>query len=174
MPQWLARACRREDLHEWLDMDLTAEVAAIAVAALTVRARFKDDLAQVTARANEGSEMVDTRCGPIEVQQAGAGSPLLVIHGSGGGHDQGMAWARPPVQQRLRVIAPSRFGYLRTPRPTDDPPQAQADAHACLLNTLGISRAAVMGVSAGGPSALQTAIRHPERGSVLVLVVPIA
>ena len=76
------------------------------MAALAVRARFKDDLAQATAGANEGSEMVDTRCGPIEVQQAGAGSPLLVIHGSGGGHDQGMAWARPPVQQGLRVIAP--------------------------------------------------------------------
>ena len=144
------------------------------MAALAVRARFKDDLTQATARANEGSEMVDTRCGPIEVQQAGAGSPLLVIHGSGGGHDQGMAWARPLVQQGLRVIAPSRFGYLRTPRPADASPQAQADAHACLLDALGITRAAVMGVSAGGPSALQTAIRHPARVSALVLVVPIA
>lgn len=31
-----------------------------------------------------------------------------------------------------------------------------------------------MGVSAGGPSAMQTAIRHPGRVSALVLVVPIA
>jgi pimeloyl-ACP methyl ester carboxylesterase len=31
-----------------------------------------------------------------------------------------------------------------------------------------------MGVSAGGPSAMQTAIRHPDRVSALVLVVPIA
>ncbi len=31
-----------------------------------------------------------------------------------------------------------------------------------------------MGVSAGAPSALQTAIRHPQRVSALVLVVPIA
>ena len=31
-----------------------------------------------------------------------------------------------------------------------------------------------MGVSAGAPSALQTAIRHPDRVSALVLVVPIA
>lgn len=31
-----------------------------------------------------------------------------------------------------------------------------------------------MGVSAGGPSVMQTAIRHPERVNALVLVVPIA
>ena len=114
-----------------------------------------------------------TRCGPIEVQQAGQGIPLLVVHGSGGGHDQGMAWARPLVQQGVRVIAMSRFGYLRTPRPADASPEAQADAHVCLLDALGITRAAVMGVSAGAPSALQAAIRHPGRVGALVLVVPI-
>jgi pimeloyl-ACP methyl ester carboxylesterase len=117
--------------------------------------------------------MVDTRCGPIEVQQAGEGMPMLMIHGSGGGHDQGMAWARPLAQHGVRVIAMSRFGYLRTPRPADASPEAQADAHVCLLDAMGIARAAVMGVSAGGPSALQTAIRHPDRVSALILVVPI-
>jgi pimeloyl-ACP methyl ester carboxylesterase len=117
---------------------------------------------------------VPTRCGPIEVQQAGDGIPLLMIHGAGGGHDQGMAWARPLARQGVRVIAMSRFGYLRTPRPADASPEAQADAHICLLGALGIARAAVMGVSAGGPSAMQTAIRHPDRVSALVLVVPIA
>jgi pimeloyl-ACP methyl ester carboxylesterase len=74
----------------------------------------------------------------------------------------------------VRVIAMSRFGYLRTPRPADASPEAQADAHICLLDALGIAKAAVMGVSAGGPSAMQAAIRHPERVSALVLVVPIA
>jgi 2-hydroxy-6-oxonona-2,4-dienedioate hydrolase len=126
------------------------------------------------ARAAQGSVIIETRCGPIEVQQAGDGIPLLMIHGSGGGHDQGLAWARPLVQQGVRAIAMSRFGYLRTPRPADTSPEAQADAHVCLLDALGIARAAVMGVSAGGPSAMQTAIRHPDRVSALVLVVPIA
>ena len=151
---------------------ISAALAAVA-AAFVVRARFAEDLARAEARAAQGSELLATRCGPIEVQQAGAGTPLLMIHGSGGGHDQGMAWARPLVQQGVRVIAMSRFGYLRTPRPADASPEAQADAHACLLDVLGIDRAAVMGVSAGGPSALQMAIRHPQRVSALVLVVPI-
>ncbi len=153
---------------------LAVMAAAILVAALVIRARFERDLAIAAERAAQGSELIATRCGPIEVQQAGTGIPLLMIHGSGGGHDQGMAWARPLVQQGVRVIAMSRFGYLRTPRPADASPEAQADAHVCLLDALGIGKAAVMGVSAGGPSAMQTAIRHPDRVSALVLVVPIA
>ncbi len=151
-----------------------AIIAGALVAAFAVHARFKSDLALASARAAQGSTLIDTRCGPIEVQQAGTGTPLLMIHGSGGGHDQGMAWARPLAQQGVRVIAMSRFGYLRTPRPADASPEAQADAHICLLDALGITKAAVMGVSAGGPSAMQTAIRHPDRVSALVLVVPIA
>jgi pimeloyl-ACP methyl ester carboxylesterase len=130
-------------------------------------------MAVAQERAAQGSVLVRTPCGAIEYQEAGSGMPLLVIHGSGGGHDQGMNWARPLTQRGVRVIAMSRFGYLRTPRPTDASPQAQADAHICLMDALDIRKAAVMGVSAGGPSAMQTAIRHPARVGALVLVVPI-
>jgi 2-hydroxy-6-oxonona-2,4-dienedioate hydrolase len=152
---------------------IVATVAGV-VATLVVRARFEHDLAVASARAAQGSVVVVTRCGPIEYQDAGQGTPLLMIHGSGGGHDQGMAWARPLTADGIRVIAMSRFGYLRTPRPADASPEAQADAHVCLLDALGIGKAAIVGVSAGGPSALQAAIRHPERVAALVLVVPIA
>jgi 2-hydroxy-6-oxonona-2,4-dienedioate hydrolase len=148
--------------------------AALAIAAWRIHLRFESDLALATARATQGSRVIDTPCGAIEVQQAGQGTPLLIIHGSGGGHDQGMAWAEPLSRQGVQVIAMSRFGYLRTVRPADASPEKQADAHVCLLDGLGIAKAAVMGVSAGGPSAMQTAIRHPDRVSALVLVVPIA
>ena len=144
------------------------------VATLLIRTRFERDLAVATARAAQGSVVVATRCGPIEYQEAGQGMPLLMIHGSGGGQDQGLAWAKPLTAAGVRVIAMSRFGYLRTPRPADASPEAQADAHVCLLDTLGIAKATIVGVSAGGPSALQTAIRHPDRVSALALVVPIA
>jgi 2-hydroxy-6-oxonona-2,4-dienedioate hydrolase len=120
------------------------------------------------------SVLVGTRCGPIEYQEAGAGVPLLTVHGSGGGHDQGMAFAGNLAQHGIRVIAMSRFGYLRTPMPADASPVAQADAHVCLLDALGIETAAVLGGSAGGPSALQMAINHPDRVTALVLLVPLA
>ena len=100
--------------------------------------------------------------------------PLLAVHGSGGGFDQGMAFAAPLATMGVRIIAMSRFGYLRTPMPADASAIAQADAHVCLLDALGINQAAVMGGSAGAPSALQMAIRHPDRVSSLILVVPLA
>jgi pimeloyl-ACP methyl ester carboxylesterase len=48
-------------------------------------------------------------------------------------------------------------------------PSLQADAFALLLDHLGIDRAAVLGFSAGGPPAIQFAIRHPDRTLALVL-----
>ncbi len=148
-------------------------LVVLAAAATWTAARFDADLQSARAHSAQGSTLLDTRCGPIEVQQAGAGVPLLVVHGSGGGHDQGMAFAGALAQQGIRVIAMSRFGYLRTPMPADATAAAQADAHVCLLDALGIRRAAVMGGSAGAPSALQMALRHPDRVSALVLLVPL-
>ncbi len=149
-------------------------LSLLGLAALAIHFRFRSDLARAVDRSAQGSTILATRCGPVEYQAAGAGTPLLMIHGSGGGHDQGMAFARPLAQRGMRVIATSRFGYLRTPRPLDASPEAQADAHICLLDALGIDKAAVVGVSAGAPSALQAAIRHPGRVLALALVVPIA
>jgi 2-hydroxy-6-oxonona-2,4-dienedioate hydrolase len=144
------------------------------VASLWIGWRFHADVTQARARAMQGGTVVSTRCGPIEYEEAGQGVPLLMVHGSGGGHDQGMLFARDFTAQGIRVIAPSRFGYLGTPLPADASPQAQADAHACLLDALGIERAAVLGTSAGALSAMQMAIRHPDRVSSLILLVPLA
>lgn len=145
----------------------------LGLAAL-VWSRFDHDLNLAAVRATRGSVVADTRCGPIEYQQAGSGPALLMVHGSGGGHDQGMAFAGDLPQRGIRVIAMSRFGYLRTPMPADNSPAAQADAHACLLDALDVRQAAVLGGSAGAPSAMQMAIRHPARVSALVLLVPLA
>ncbi len=148
--------------------------AVVVTTAIWIGWRFDSDIKAARIRAVQASVVVATRCGPIEYQQAGTGVPLLVVHGSGGGHDQGMAFEGALAQQGIRVIAMSRFGYLRTPMPADASPAAQADAHVCLLNALGIRQAAVLGGSAGGPSATQMAIRHPDRVSALVLMVPLA
>ena len=143
-------------------------------ATLLIGWQFNRDMQRARDHAARGSVLLQTRCGPIECQDAGTGVPLLAVHGSGGGHDQGMAFAGALAKQGIRVVAMSRFGYLRTPMPADASAAAQADAHVCLLDALGIQKAAVMGGSAGAPSALQMALRHPNRVSALVLLVPLA
>lgn len=157
---------------------LTAPLAgavalALVVAALVIFWHFDRDIERARVRVANGSVLVSTRCGPIEYQEAGTGVPVLAIHGSGGGYDQGMGFAGPLAELGIRVIAMSRFGYLRTPMPADASAAAQAEAHVCLLDALGIRQAAVMGGSAGAPSALQMAVRHPDRVSALVLLVPL-
>jgi len=148
--------------------------SGLVAASVWIGWRFDDDMRKARDRVADGSLLVETACGPIEYQQSGAGVPLLAVHGSGGGFDQGMAFAGLLANQGIRVIAMSRFGYLRTPMPADASAAAQADAHVCLLDALGIPKAAVMGGSAGAPSALQMAVRHPDRTLALVLLVPLA
>lgn len=145
---------------------------ALVVSSLLVFVGYRLELRQTKARIATGSSMASTACGLIEYSDAGDGSPVLVVHGAGGGFDQGMAFGKALLARGFRVIAMSRFGYLRTPVPADASATAQADAHACLLDTLGIQRAAIVGVSAGAPSSLQFALRHPERTTALVLLVP--
>jgi pimeloyl-ACP methyl ester carboxylesterase len=110
----------------------------------------------------------------IEYAIAGEGPPVLLVHGAGGGYDQGLDLGEPLVARGLRVIAMSRFGYLRTPLPQDASAAAQAEAHEGLLDVLGIPRVAVIAASAGAPSAIQFVLRHPERCGALVLLVPAA
>jgi len=72
----------------------------------------------------------------------------------------------------FQLIAPSRFGYLGTPVPEDTSAASQAEAHVALLDELGVDEAVVLGTSAGTRSALELALRHPDRVSALILVVP--
>jgi pimeloyl-ACP methyl ester carboxylesterase len=149
--------------------------AAIAAVAFGLGyAAFVGDMQRAMQRVAHGSRIAETQCGPIEYAEMGEGPALLLVHGAGGGFDQGLEFGGELARRGYRVIAMSRFGYLRTPLPGDATPQAQADAHACLLDALGIERAAIAGVSAGAPSSLQLAIRHPERTNALVLLVPLA
>jgi pimeloyl-ACP methyl ester carboxylesterase len=135
---------------------------------------YRRDLDRQLERVSTGSQLIDTRCGPVEYASVGQGPALLLVHGAGGGFDQGLGIAQDLAERGLRTITMSRFGYLRAPLPADASPAAQADAHACLLDALGVQRAAIMGVSAGAPSSMQFALRHAERTSGLILLVPLA
>lgn len=122
-------------------------------------------------RLNAGSIVTQTARGALEYAAVGTGAAVvLVIHGRPSGYDQGLVLARALNDPQFRFLAVSRPGYLRTPLETGRSPEDQADAFAALLDVLGVPQAAVVALSAGGPSALQFALRHPGRCWGVVLV----
>jgi cytochrome c553 len=68
----------------WVAASATALV--LVSAAAWIAWRFNSDIEAASAKAAQRSVLVCSRCGPIEHQEAGTGTPLLMIHGSGGGH----------------------------------------------------------------------------------------
>ena len=114
------------------------------------------------------AERIETALGPVEIERAGDGPPVLVVHGTPGGSDAAMAMGRFLVEAGLSVIAPSRPGYLGTPLGDRTAIDTQADLHAALLDALGHPTAGVLAWSGGGPSAYRLAARHPGRVTGLV------
>ncbi|HMA34455.1 MAG TPA: alpha/beta hydrolase, partial [Chloroflexia bacterium] len=124
----------------------------------------------VRQRLAAGSQVVATRMGPVEYARVGQGPPVLVVHGYGGGYDQGLLAAQLAATYPLEIIAVSRFGYLRTPLPADPSPAAQAAALVALLDALQIPTVAILAISAGGPAVLEFALRYPDRCWALVTI----
>ena len=145
-------------------------VGLVVFVALTYP-RFRADVQPNRERLLSGSDIVTTEeFGDIEYAVQGKGPPEQVAHGAGGGYDQGLLIGENYVGDGHRLIAPSRFGYLRSSIPEDGSPAAQADAYAALLDALGVERVGVVAFSDGGPSGLQFALRHPERCEALVMI----
>ena len=108
--------------------------------------------------------------GDIEFKRGGAGVPVLVIHGSGGGYDQGALIATAILGAGFDWIAPSRFGYLRSTFRQGATFDNQAEAYAHILDSLGLHKVAVLALSHGGPSALLFAGLYPERVASLTVL----
>jgi pimeloyl-ACP methyl ester carboxylesterase len=149
-----------------------ATLAASSAAMLGARRAFRREMKRILADLEAGSALVSTRFGDVEYAREGIGPSILVSHGAGGGFDQGLFVGRELLGSNYDVIAPSRFGYLGSFSPESPLPPAQADAYAELLDHLRIGRAVIVGISAGAPSAIEMALRHPDRVSALILVVP--
>ena len=147
-----------------------AGAALVAAGSGVVALRYRRDLLRARARlAWLERRSTETPFGPLEYCEWGEGAPLVLIHGVVGGCDVPPSW-RALVPAGYRIITPSRFGYLGSPLPNDASTARQADAYVHLLDALGIERAPVLAFSAGSTSAVQLALRHPERASALVLV----
>ncbi|EGX57325.1 alpha/beta hydrolase fold protein [Streptomyces zinciresistens K42] len=106
----------------------------------------------------------------VHYVEAGAGHPVVLLHGSGPGAT-GMTNFAPnigPLAERFRVIAVDMPGWGESDTQTDETGRDHVRVLVGLLDRLGIDRAALVGNSMGGVTAVSTAVLHPERVSHLV------
>jgi len=118
-------------------------------------------------------EMVSTPKGWVEVARTGSGPSVLFVHGTPGSWRQCVPLAEDLASDH-EVVLPSRPGYGRTRIAVGRTHADQADAYAAVLDSLGIAKTAIVGVSGGGPSSIAFASRHPDRTTALVLVCAVA
>ncbi|MEQ8694539.1 MAG: hypothetical protein RIC85_04360 [Gammaproteobacteria bacterium] len=73
---------------------------------------FREARAQANTRLFGQSSVIEANAGALEYAVVGNGPLLMMIHGTGGGFDQGLLFASNLRQRGFRIVAPSRFGYL--------------------------------------------------------------
>lgn len=151
---------------------LTFALLAITAALLGLAAfgSYRRDIANLRTALAEGSALIDTRHGVMEVAIRGEGSPVLLLHGAGGGYDQALLLAQMFGLPEHEWIAVSRFGYLRSPLPADASTEAQAEALLDILDAQNIDEVGILAMSGGVPPALQLAALAPDRITGLALL----
>lgn len=106
----------------------------------------------------------------VHVRDAGAGTPLVLLHGGWGW--EAYPWDVAALAAGHRVLAPDRTGYGGSGRLAELPDgfhRLMAEETLRVLDALGVPRAALWGHSDGAVVAAWIAIVAPERVSALVL-----
>lgn len=120
-----------------------------------------------------GAEVRYYRTGPYRTRciEAGAGDPVVLLHGVGG-HAE--TWVRNvvPLSKRFHVFAIDMLGHGLTSKPTevDYNIPAYAEHLGWFLDAAGIEQAHLVGESLGGWVAAWYALHHPTRVRKLALV----
>ncbi len=100
---------------------------------------------------------------------SGAGAPVVLLHGAGGG---GVLWG-PVIRQfseQFKTFVPDVVGYGETEKPDGAyDREFYADWLRRFLDAVGVDRASLVGNSQGGAIALKFALDHPDRVDKLVL-----
>ena len=105
----------------------------------------------------------------LYTRDVGGGTPLVLLHAYPLSSAMWLA-QREGLAARFRVITPDLRGFGGSPLGAEEPSvDAMADDVAALLDTLGIERAIIGGLSMGGYVTLAFCRRHPDRvlGAIL-------
>jgi pimeloyl-ACP methyl ester carboxylesterase len=130
-------------------------------------------IAMTTANKTQGQEMgryANVNGIKMYYEIHGSGQPLVLIHGGGSTITTSFGKILPMLSKTHQVIAVELQAHGHT---TDrDAPESfeqDADDVAELLKQLNVTDADILGFSNGGNTAMQIAIRHPERVRKLIL-----
>jgi 2-hydroxymuconate-semialdehyde hydrolase/2-hydroxy-6-oxo-octa-2,4-dienoate hydrolase len=106
--------------------------------------------------------------------EAGAGDPIVMLHGSGPGVSAMANWQHNigALSQRFHVLAPDIVGFGATERPEDIIYSLRTWTNHvwAFLDSHDIEKAAIVGNSLGGRVALQMATDQPDRITKMVLM----
>ncbi len=115
-------------------------------------------------------EVIDLRGTRIKVQQAGAGAPLLFLHGAGG---RNWTALHRRLANEFRVIAPEHPGFGRSPIPEwMNSVGDLAFFYLDLLEAMDLRGVHLAGHSLGGWTAGEIAIRNTSRLASVTLMAP--
>ncbi len=116
------------------------------------------------------SEVVETAVGPFEVlTRPGSTDPVLAVHGVSS-NNRLWSWVLDAAPE-VSVIAPDLAGRGGTPpRPGPSSVAEHAEQLVALLDTLGLDRVHLLGMSLGGFIVAELAARHPDRVRTVTLV----
>lgn len=114
--------------------------------------------------------LIQTEDYRIQINEAGEGHPILLIHGGGPG---ATGWANfapnvPALSQDHRCIAVTMPGWGESSPQSVATGRDGVEAILQLLDTLEIDKAALVGNSMGGAMSVHFTAQHPERVSHLV------
>jgi len=106
----------------------------------------------------------------------GNGETIVLLHGGGPGASSWSNFSRniPVLAERFHVLAVDQPGYGHSDKHTEHEQYNRYSANALkgLFDHLGIERAALVGNSLGGGTAVRFALDNPDRAGRLVLMGP--
>ncbi|WP_432842321.1 alpha/beta fold hydrolase [Dactylosporangium sp. CA-092794] len=108
----------------------------------------------------------------IQVNEAGDGPPVFMIHGTGPGAT-GWSNFEPSIRglaSNFRCIAVTMPGWGDSSPQSVETGRDQGRAMVQLMDAMGIDRAAIVGNSMGGAVGMVLATAHPQRVSHLVMM----
>jgi pimeloyl-ACP methyl ester carboxylesterase len=116
---------------------------------------------------------VDTELGDIARVSAGAGDPVVMLHGLGATKASFLPTvAALAGSHRVHALDLPGFGDSVKPVGAAYDPRFFADAVVGALDALGIERAHLVGNSMGGRVSLELGLRHPDRVGRIALLAP--